>query len=185
MSYNLGLNSTASVAAHEGWHQFASRNFKGRLPPFFEEGLATTFEGVDFKDNLPRWNTAINPLRAQALRRTLEEKHMLPLEFLIRTHAGEVVKQGGEAIDAFYSQSWAFAKFMREAEGGKYAPALRLWLAETAAGTVFDPSHSHTRAGLPWNPAGVKPMIEHYLGMSLPDIEKAYLKYVRKVVYEE
>ena len=185
VSYNLGLNATASIAAHEGWHQFASRNFIGRLPPFLEEGLATTFEGVTFTDRLPRWNPAINPTRAQALRRTIEEKHLWPLEQLIRTHAGEVVNRGGDAIDAFYSQSWAFAKFMREADGGKYAPALRLWLAETAAGTVYDPSHSHSRAGLPWNPAGVKPMLEHYLGMGLPEIEKAYLLYIHRVVYEE
>jgi hypothetical protein len=185
VSYDIGLNATASVAAHEGWHQFAARNFKGRLPPFLEEGLATTFEGVDFTDKLPRWNVAINPLRAQALRRTVEENHLWPLEKLIRTHAGEVVNQGGAQVDAFYSESWAFAKFLRQADGGKYAPALRLLLAETAAGTVFDPSHSHNRAGLPWNPSAVKPMLEHYLQMPLPEIDRAFQAYIKKVVYEE
>ena len=185
VSYLLGVNSTASVAAHEGWHQFVARNFKGRLPPFLEEGISTTFEGVEFKDNLPRWNTAINPLRAQALRRAVDEKNLWPTEQLIRMHAGEVVSQPSEKIEAFYSQCWAFAKFMREAEGGKYAPALRQWLAETADGSVFDPSHSHVRAGLPWNPSGVKPMLEHYMGMSLPEIDKAYRAYMHRIVYED
>lgn len=185
VAYDIGLNGTASVAAHEGWHQFVARNFKGRLPPFLEEGLATTFEGVEFKDDLPRWNPALNPLRAQALRRTIDEKHLWPTEQLIRMHAGEVVNQSGEKIEAFYAQCWAFAKFLREADGGKYAPALRKWLAETADGTVFDPSHSHSRVGMPWNPGGVKPMLEHYLGMSLPEIDTAFQAYMRKVVYEE
>ena len=185
VSYYIGVNNTASVAAHEGWHQFVARNFKGRLPPFLEEGLATTFEGVEFKENLPRWNVGINPLRADGLRRTLDAKNLWPTELLIRTHAGEVVNRTGEKIDAYYSQCWAFAKFLREAEGGKYAPALRLWLAETAAGTVYDPTHSHIRAGLPWNPGAVKPMLEHYLGMSLPEIDKAFQTYMNKVAYEE
>lgn len=185
VSYYIGVNGTASVAAHEGWHQFVARNFIGRLPPFLEEGIATTFEGVEFKDNLPRWNVAINPLRAQALRKAVDEKTLWPTEQLIRTHAGVVVKMQGEKIDAFYSQCWAFAKFLREADGGKYAPALRMWLAETAAGTVYDPTHTHNRAGLPWNPAAVKPMLEHYLGMSLPEIDAAFQAYMRKVVYEE
>jgi hypothetical protein len=174
------------VAAHEGWHQFVARNFKGRLPPFLEEGLATTFEGVDFKDGLPRWNTAINPLRAQALRRALDEKvNLWPTEQLIRLHAGEVVKHSGEQIEAFYAQCWAFAKFMREADNGRYAPALRKWLAETADGTVYDPTGSHKRAGLPWNPAAIQPMLEHYLNMPLPQIDQAFKAYMRKVAYDE
>ncbi len=185
VAYYIGVHGTASVAAHEGWHQFLARNFKGRLPPFLEEGIATTFEGVEFKDGLPRWNTAVNPLRAQALRRSLDEKHLWATEQLISMHAGEVVNQQGEKIEAFYAQCWAFAKFLREAEGGRYAPALRKWLAETADGTVFDPSHSHNRVGMPWNKTAVKPMLEHYLGMSMPEIDRAFQAFMHKVAYED
>ena len=35
VAYYIGSSATCSVAAHEGWHQFVSRHFKGRLPPFF------------------------------------------------------------------------------------------------------------------------------------------------------
>jgi hypothetical protein len=185
VAWYIGPVATASVAAHEGWHQFVARNFKGRLPPFLEEGLATTFEGVEFQNDLPRWNPSLNPLRAQALRRTIDEKHLWPTEQLIRMHAGEVVNQSGEKIEAFYAQCWAFAKFLREGDGGKHAAALRQWLQETADGTVYDPSRSHTRVGLPWNPGAVKPMLEHYLGMELPEIDAAYQAYMRHVVYEE
>jgi len=185
VAYYIGLHGTASVAAHEGWHQFVARNFRGRLPPFLEEGLATTFEGVEFRDGLPRWNVAVNPLRGQALRRALDEKHLWPTEQLIAMHAGEVVNQAGDKIEAFYAQCWAFAKFLREGDGGRYAPALRQWLAETANGTVYDPSHSHNRVGMPWNKTAVKPMLEHYLGMSLPEIDQAFQAYMRKVAYDD
>jgi hypothetical protein len=185
VSYYIGPHGTASVAAHEGWHQFVARNFKGRLPPFLEEGLATTFEGVNLGSDIPRWNTAINPLRATALRHAVEEKHLWPTEQLISMHAGQVVNQTGDKIEAFYAQCWCFAKFLREADNGRYAPALQLWLAETAAGTVFDPSHSHTRVGLPWNSAAVKPMLEHYLGMSLPEIDQQFQLYMRHVAFQE
>src|SRR5438132_976318 len=39
VAYYIGVNGTASVAAHEGWHQFVARNCRGRLPAFVEEGL--------------------------------------------------------------------------------------------------------------------------------------------------
>jgi hypothetical protein len=110
---------------------------------------------------------------------------MWPLDQLIRLHAGNVVNRSGDEIEAFYAECWAFARFMREAENGRYLPALHKWLAETADGTVFDPSHSHTRQGLPWNPGAVRPMMEHYLGMSLPEIDQAYQAYIHKVAYDE
>jgi hypothetical protein len=186
VSYYIGTRATASVAAHEGWHQFVARNFVGRLPPFLEEGLATTFEDVDFKNDMPRWNPSLNPLRATALRHALETRVGLwPTDQLIRLHAGEVVKHSGEQIEAFYAQCWCFAKFLREGEGGKYAPCLRKWLAETADGTVFDPSRSHSRAGLPWNPGAVRPMLEHYLGQPFPEIDKEFQAYMHHVAYDE
>src|SRR5689334_2923145 len=56
VSYYVGENATYSVASHEGWHQYVARHFKGRLPPFLEEGTACMFENVKFKDGLPRWD---------------------------------------------------------------------------------------------------------------------------------
>ncbi len=100
-------------------------------------------------------------------------------------HAGEVVEENGEKVDAFYAQAWCFAKFLYESENGRLRPSLQKWLAETADGTVFDPSHTHNRAGGPWNRSGVKPMLEHYLGLDFATIDKLYQAYVRKVAYDE
>jgi hypothetical protein len=100
-------------------------------------------------------------------------------------HAGEVVEENGEKVDAFYAQAWVFAKFLFESESGRFRPNLQRWLSETAYGTVFDPTHTHNKAGGPWNRAGVKPMLEHYLNMDFATIDKLYQAYLRKVAYDE
>lgn len=185
VAYYIGKQGTISVAAHEGWHQFAGRFFKGRLPPFLEEGLACMFETISWQDRLPRWNLSVNAPRAQTLRKAIEAKQLWPLEQICAMHAGDIVGDTGDRIDAFYAQAWAFARFLWEAEDGKYRPALQKWLAETAAGTVYDPTRSHTRASAPWNRQAVKPIIEHYLGMDLKEVDQAYQAFLKKIAYEE
>jgi len=185
VAYDIGRYATASVAAHEGWHQYVARHFVGRLPPFLEEGLACMFEGISWKDDLPRWNLSINQVRVQALRRAVENNKLWPLERIVAMHAGEVVEENGEKVDAFYAQAWVFAKFLYEAENARFRPNLQRWLSETAYGTVYDPTHTHNKAGGAWNRAGVKPMLEHYLNMDFATIDKLYQAYLRKVAYDE
>lgn len=186
VAYYIGRYATASVAAHEGWHQYVARHFIGRLPPFVEEGLACMFEGIGWRnENLPRWNLSINQVRVQALRRAVETNKLWPLEKIVAMHAGEVVEENGEKVDAFYAQAWCFAKFLYESENGRFRPNLQRWLADTADGTVFDPTGTHGRAGGPWNRTAVKPMIEHYLNLDFATIDKLYQAYLRKVAFDE
>jgi len=186
VSYYIGRTETSSVTAHEGFHQYVARHFVGRLPPFVEEGFACMFEGISWHgDALPRWNLAINQVRVQALRKAVEANRLWPLEKLVTMHAGEVVEENGEKVDAFYSQAWVFAKFLYEYENGRFRTQLQTWLTETANGTVFDPTKTHRRAGGPWNRQGVKPMLEHYLGLDFATIDRLYREYVRQVAFDE
>jgi hypothetical protein len=189
VAYNVGAAATLSVAAHEGWHQFASRHFKGRLPPFLEEGIATMFEDLRWETvdgtDLPRWRLTNNRTRVDALRRAVENDYTYPLAELTQLHAGNVVALSGTHIEAFYAQDWAFATFLWSADDGRYRRALRQLIDDTAAGTVFDPTGVHQNAALPWTPAGVRPMLEHYLGMPLDQIDAEYQKFVRKVAFED
>jgi hypothetical protein len=186
VAYYIGRYPTASVAAHEGWHQYVARHFVGRLPPFVEEGLACMFEGIGWRnEQLPRWNLSINQVRVQALRKAAESKRLWPLEKVVAMHAGEVVEENGEKVDAFYAQAWCFAKFLYESEDGRFRPNLQKWLADTASGNVFDPTGTHRRARGPWNRNGVKPMIEHYLGLDFATVERLYHAYLQKVAFEE
>jgi hypothetical protein len=186
VSYFLGNDiGTYSVAAHEGWHQFVARHFKGRLPPFLEEGLACMFEDVDWDGDLPRWNLSLNPSRTLSLRKVLDEREQFPLSELITLHAGQVVGRSGVKIEAFYAQNWAFARFLWEGENKKYRPALQQLLADTAAGIVADPTGSLRRKYLPWNPEGVRPMLEHYLGQDLSVTQTEFDAFMKKVAYQE
>jgi len=167
-----------SAAAHEGWHQYAARHFKGRLPPFLEEGIACLFENVRMSRGLPRWNLAMNPERSSALALARKRDRLWPLEQLIAMHAGEVVDQPQDRIDAFYAQTWAFARFLLEADGGRHRAGFQKWLADTAAG-----------AGLvgnkPWEPAETRAILEHYLGQDLASIEQEFATFVAQITRQE
>ncbi len=186
VAYYIEPSATYSVSAHEGWHQYVARNFKKRLPPFLEEGVATQFENIHWDADLPRWNLHYNANRAQHLRMAVDGKYLWPLDKLITMHAGDVVGLGGDKIESFYAQNWAFVRFAYEAENGKYRPAFQKMLMETADGTVFDPTNGalHLPPGA-WRPQLVKPVLEHYFGMTLDDLDKAYQAYVRVIAFEK
>lgn len=186
VAYYIGDVATYSVASHEGWHQFVARHFKGRLPPFLEEGLACMFEHIEWTDqNLPRFNLSLNPERALSLRRVVDANELFPLSKLITLHAGNIVGLPGIRIEAFYSQDWAFARYLWDGDNGKNRPALQKLLADTAAGTIYDPTGSLRLPYLGWNPAGVKPLLEHYLGQNLESIDADYQQFIHKVAYDE
>jgi hypothetical protein len=185
VAYYIGDASTYSVAAHEGWHQFVARHFKGRLPPFLEEGLACTFENVQWNNDLPRFNMALNPARELSLRKAEDEGELFPLSELITLHAGQVVGRSSIRIEAFYAQDWAFARYLLEGENGRFRPALQKLIADTAAGNPYDPTGSLRLPYLGWNPAGAKPLLEHYLGQDLATTEDGYRQFMHKVAYDE
>jgi len=181
VAYWIGDIGTFSVAAHEGWHQFAARNLKGRFPPFLEEGIACLFEQPEWIDGLPHFDITHNPPRLSALRAAADEEQLYPLGDLVRMHAGQIVGKRAARIEAFYAESWAFARFLLEADHGRYRPALNHMIADAADGNLFadDSIESPTGGGPLWNPASAKPMLEHYLDQPLGKIEIAFAKYVR------
>src|SRR5690606_35605509 len=98
VAYDIGDYRTLSVAAHEGWHQFASRHFQGRLPAFLEEGVATLFEDTTTLDPLPRWDLSVNAHRAHGLWRSIERRYIFSLDELVTLHAGEIIHRPGDRI---------------------------------------------------------------------------------------
>jgi hypothetical protein len=190
VAYDIGQASTLSVAAHEGWHQFAARNFVGRLPPFLEEGLATTFETIRWQHDLPQWNLSINGARVLALRTAIERQSLWPLQTLITLDAGHVVTGSGEKIDAYYAQDWAFADFLYNGDNGSRRARLLQMIADAANGKIRDPTGSLRRKYLLWDPAGSKPLLVDYLGgnlaaidQSFAEIDKEYQAYMRQLAY--
>jgi hypothetical protein len=185
VAYYIGEGSTLSVAAHEGWHQFVARHFKGRLPAFLEEGLATMFEGVQFKNGVPCYNLSINQNRAILLRSAIESNSLWPLEDLIGMNAGQIVARPGNKIDAWYAQAWALGRFLWDGDNAAHRPILRQILADTADGTIYDPTGPHHNRLRGWSALGAKAMFEHYFGESFDKIEADYQTFCRHVAYDE
>lgn len=181
VAYFIGDVGTFAVAAHEGWHQYVARNFKSRLPPFLEEGMATMFENISWSMSGPRWNMLSNPNRADKLRVAIQDNSLWSLEQLCTMHAGDVVSLSGERIETFYAQNWAFAQFLFLAENGKYQPALRRMLDDLASGASDAYTGKPRGPSDSWDPRTVRPLLEHYLGMSIAQIDTAYQAYIRQI----
>lgn len=181
VAYWIGDTATYSVAAHEGWHQYVARHLKGRLPPFLEEGMACLFEQVNWENDLPRWDLASNQSRLATLRSAQAGHRLYPLEQLVRMHAGQVVGKPPSQIEAFYAESWAFARFLYDGNDGRNRSAMRRMLTDAAAGNLFADSSRELPEGPLWDPATAKPMIEHYLHQPLAAIEAQFHKYIDQI----
>ena len=185
VAYWIGETGTYSVAAHEGFHQYAARHLKGRLPPFLEEGLACMFEQVEWVEQgkngrpLPQFDVRRNHARLMALRIAADGDEMYPLDVLVTMHAGQVVGKRSAKIEAFYAESWGFARFLHE----RHPEALAKMLLDASRGTLFADSSSEDALGAPtWDPKTAQPMIEHYLGMRIPAIEGEFAGFVKSIV---
>lgn len=171
-------DGSIQTAAHEGFHQFVARNFKDALPPFLEEGIATTFEGVSWSiRGVPSWDLSRNDALAQTLYDARQAGTLVPLRQLVQTHAGEVVSAGTMRPELFYAQCWAFARFLREGEGGRRREALGRFLTAAAGGTLYDPSGKTFRPPGSFNPAMDLAAMERYFG-PLEQLEAAYAGYI-------
>lgn len=184
VAYYISPSSTFAVSAHEGWHQFVARNFKDRLPPFLEEGIATQFENISWSTDLPRWNVKRNASRVFRLRQAFEGKYLWPLSQLVTMHAGDVVGQGFEKIESFYAQNWAFVRFCLDYDNGKYRAGFQKLMQDTAAGTLQSGNGPNMRRVYGWNPRLVKPTLEKYLGAPLDSINSDYLIFVKQIAFE-
>lgn len=182
VAFFIGDIQTYSVAAHEGWHQFVARHFTHRPPPFLEEGLACLFEQVKWEGSLPRWDLSSNPNRVRGLRNASRSNKLLPLRQLIRMHAGQVVNKSSHEVEAFYAQNWAFARMLWDGEGGRYRPALHRMLADAASGRLYRDGITRHPGSTEWDPRSAGPLLERYLEMPLPEIERAYRAFVRRTV---
>jgi hypothetical protein len=54
------------------------------------------------------------------LRNVLERKMLIPLDQLVKMHAGEVVRTNSEQIESFYTETWAFARVLCEGVNRNY-----------------------------------------------------------------
>lgn len=188
--YNIGRELTFSTLGHEGWHQFNSRHFKYRIPSWIDEGIAMLFETNRYERGLFYFESVQNMGRLGSLKITLMKDKMIPLKELVAMNPGEALVTGEDAIMAFYSQSYALVRFLREEDYGKRLGNYHKMLEDGVEGKWPLEEGGRRMAAdrnipmtVRWNRAIGTKLFEYYIGEDFDQIEKEYLAFCRKIVY--
>ena len=190
VTYNIGRSRTFSALGHEGWHQFTGRHFEFRLPSWLDEGIAMLFEepravGRRFEFD-PDWNL----YRLEGLAKVLGKGKMIRLKELLAINPGQVLTTDeAEAVTAFYSQSYALVRFLREGGYGARLGNYRRLLLDGLRGDwpLDEVSKRIARdRNIPrtilWNRIVGVGLFERYVGGDFEQIERQYLAYCRGIV---
>ena len=189
VAYDIGPERTFMALGHEGWHQFNGRIFRYRLPSWLDEGVAMLFETHRTEDELIYFVPGENNYRLASLGKTLANNKIIPLRELTAINPGQVLATDEtEDVMAFYSQSYALVRFLREADSGKrmgiYQKLLAdgLWgnwpLDEVSKEVAIDRNRPRT---VLWNHVVGTLLFQKYIGEDFERIEQEYLAFCRQI----
>lgn len=189
VTYDIGSRRTFSALGHEGWHQFNSRHFEFRLPSWLDEGVAMLFEHYEVEDGEFRFKPAGNNYRLENLAATLGNNRIIGLSDLLATNPGEVLATDEkEAVMAFYSQSYALVRFLREATYGERLSEYRQLLLDAFLGDWpidkvsrrIARDRNEPRTVL-WNRIVGPGLFARYIGEDIDKLERRYLSFCRSI----
>ncbi|MHC4158751.1 MAG: hypothetical protein ACYSSO_06700 [Planctomycetota bacterium] len=191
VAYNIGRERTFSALGHEGWHQFNKRHFRFRLPSWLDEGIAMLFEVSSQTGGLFYFEPGRNFYRLGALKTTLVKDEMIPPRELIAMNPGEALTSEKEgSVMAFYGQSYALVRFLREDGYGKRLRNFHNLLLDGLNGKWPLSRQDKTIAidrNIPltvrWNRAVGTELFKQYIGDDFDRIEQQYLAFCKKIVY--
>jgi hypothetical protein len=189
VAYDIGPKRTFLAIGHEGWHQFNGRIFRYRLPSWLDEGVAMLFEEHKIEDESIYFTPSKNDYRRKSLGDTLTNNKIIPLRELTVINPGQVLATDEtEDVMAFYSQSYALIRFLREADNGKrmgiYQRLLAdgLWgnwpLDEVSKEVAIDRNKPRT---VLWNHIVGTLLFQKYVSEDFERIEKEYLAFCRRI----
>ena len=189
IAYDIGAERTLSALGHEGWHQFSSRYFKYRLPSWLDEGVAMLFETYSYKDGTIVFEPANNTYRLDGLKKTLASGKMIPLKELTAINPGQVLASDqADAVSAFYSQSYALVRFLRESDNGSRREIYNQLLADGFLGKWPLDDVSKEIAidrNLPrtilWNNIVGTQLFLQYMHEDFDQVEQEYLEFCVKI----
>lgn len=192
VAYNIGRSKTFSVIGHECWHQFCNSAFKYRLPSWLDEGIAQLFEVSEYDGQNFVFRQSKNYAKLGALRLTMQKGRMIPLAKLISLNPAQVVMhdESGSGVVAFYAQSYALVRFLREADYGRRLGQYQQMLLGAFNGTwplsadeARIASDRSIQLTARWNSYIAQKLFATYIGQDITAIEPDYLRFCRKLVY--
>ncbi len=184
VAYYLGRARTLSVLAHEGLHAYVYRYFRGHLPAWLNEGLATYCECFEYTEDGPKFTPKRNEFRLNSLRNALGAKTLIPLRELLGTHAGKVIQGTTPGVYAYYSQAWALMVFLRYGENGKYSRRFDGLLEDLgterlriSAGAYVAATRAKDGGTIPFGEA----VFRKYITEDVDSFEAAFKKFLYKI----
>jgi len=191
--YDIGVEKTMAAISHEGWHQFASRNFVYRLPSWLDEGIAMQFENSSWSSAGPRFDASRNPYRLKSLQRVVSSHCAMRLTDLLSSSPGQVMASDRtESVAAFYSQSYALVRFLQEAGNAhfriQYQKMVRdglygLWTLAPADRRIA--SNRNCPRTLEWNSRVGRQLFEQYITPNPESLENSYMDFCRAIVAQD
>ena len=183
------MERTFLALGHEGWHQFNGRIFRFRLPSWLDEGVAMLFEAHTTRDGEIYFVPGQNKYRLDALKETLTNDAFIPLRELTAINPGQVLATDEtKDVMAFYSQSYALVRFLREADSGKrlgiYHKLLTdgLWgkwpIDEISKEVAIDRNMPKT---ILWNHIVGTMLFQKYIDEDFERIEQEYLSFCEQI----
>jgi len=146
--YDLGYRDTLTIAAHEGWHQFAQRYFADPLPVWLDEGIACQMESLALGpvEGEIQFQQNYNPNRLDSLISARDHQRLLSIHDLVNETPADFIRdQGSSTTSNYYAQVWALTRFLVEYKHGKYRQSLKRLLRDALAGTLHDRVRSTPR----------------------------------------
>lgn len=113
--WDIGVQDTLAIVAHEGWHQFAQVVLREPLPTWIDEGIAAWSEGFRWDPAMPYRPVFLpwaNVERFDQLRRAGARDGFMPLTQLLTERPQELMRVSSESTLTYYAQCWALAHFL-------------------------------------------------------------------------
>ncbi|MBK7405663.1 MAG: hypothetical protein IPJ41_13825 [Phycisphaerales bacterium] len=135
--WDIGVQDTFAILAHEGWHQYVQTTLKDPLPAWLDEGLAAWSEGFRWNPRAPSDPVFLpwaNVERFDQLRTAAGREGLVPLEQLLTERPQQLIKVSPESTLNYYAQCWALAAYLDQTPQRRRA--LNQLLADAAAGRL-------------------------------------------------
>lgn len=184
--WDIGIQDTFAIMAHEGWHQYAQSTLREPLPAWLDEGVAVWAEGFRWNPRAPAQPVFLpwaNVERFDQLRRAAERGDLMPLGQLLTERPQELLRVSGEATLTYYAQCWALIHYMLADPVRR--ETLDRMLADAAAGRMA--SRVRERFGdravrsIALRRSGIE-LWQAYVGDDLAAEERAFAAFLARVV---
>jgi len=185
--YDLGPRDSFTIAAHEGWHQYAHSVMIDKLPVWLDEGIACYLEGFrwdEVEPDMPRFLPWANLERYDQLRKAHANGSLMSLHTLVSNRPQDLMAtdKGGGRVLTYYAQHWALVHFFREYQGGRYLPGLGRVLQLALRGELLgelSEADAHTMRSRRSGP-GVLSIIAP--GVPLRELDEQYQSFIERIV---